>query len=89
VSPWRKLNNLLSALMRRNNVSQVDPARRLDAKQKIELGALVVRAGLREADRAFILGGLIDMARLDQNSAEAERLRGIGNRAFLHESSEP
>lgn len=68
--------------MRRGNVAAVDPARRLDAKQKIELGGLVVKAGLREADRAFILGGLLDLARLDPGSPEAERLRSMGNRAF-------
>lgn len=73
--------------MRRNNLHQADPARRLDARQKIELGGLVVKAGLREADRALILGGLLSLARLDPNSAEAERLRGIGNRAFQQPSA--
>ena len=75
--------------MRRNSANPADAARRLDTKQKIELGVLVVKAGLREADRAFILGGLLDLARLDQNSAEAQRLRGIGNNAFQQESGEP
>jgi hypothetical protein len=48
-----------------------------------------VKADLREADRAFILGGLLNLARLDQSSAEAQRLRGIGKNAFQQESGEP
>ena len=33
-----------------------DAERRRDTREKIELGGLVVKAGLREADRAVILG---------------------------------
>src|SRR4051794_40586394 len=88
-NPWRRLSRQLSNLMRRNSAHPADAARRLDTKQKLELGVLVVKAGLREADRAFILGGLLNLARLDQNSAEAQRLRGIGRNAIQQESLEP
>jgi hypothetical protein len=68
--------------MRRSSANPVDAARRFETKTKIELGGLIVKAGLREADRALILGGLLDLARIDPSSAEAERLRRIGNTAF-------
>jgi hypothetical protein len=39
-----------------------DAERRRDTREKIERGGLVVKAGLRQADRAFILGVLIEAA---------------------------
>ena len=67
---------------RTKTLSAMSDERRLDARQKIELGGLVVKAGLRDADRALILGALIEAAQLDPRSPEAKRLRGIGNHAF-------
>ena len=62
--------------------SAMSDERRLDARLKIELGGLVVKAGLRDADRALILGALIRAAALPPESGEAKQLRGIGNAAF-------
>jgi hypothetical protein len=56
--------------------------RRRDAHQKILLGALVVRAGLAEADRAFLLGALTEAGRIAVGSNEHERLKAIGLEAF-------
>ena len=57
-------------------------ARRLDTRQKIELGGLIVKAGLRQADRAFLLGLMLDAAQLDSASPEYQRLKAIGQHAF-------
>ncbi|RVI92907.1 conjugal transfer protein TraD [Sinorhizobium meliloti] len=56
--------------------------RKKDAREKFRLGGIVVRAGLSKADRAFLLGGLIELARVTPGSAEHRRLRHIGEEAF-------
>ncbi|MCG5486941.1 MAG: conjugal transfer protein TraD [Sinorhizobium meliloti] len=56
--------------------------RKREAREKFLLGGIVVRAGLAKADRAFLLGGLLELARLDPGSSEHRRLRDIGEEAF-------
>jgi hypothetical protein len=56
--------------------------RKRDAREKFLLGGIVFKAGLSGADRAFLLGGLMEMARLVPGSAEHLRLCGIGEEAF-------
>lgn len=56
--------------------------RKREAREKFLLGGIVVRAGLTKADRAFLLGGLLELARLDPGSSEHRRLRDIGEEAF-------
>jgi hypothetical protein len=58
-------------------------ARKKDAREKIELGGLIVKAGLRYEKRALLLGLLIDAAtRIKGNEAERSRLNEIGAKAF-------
>ena len=64
-----------------------DAERRRDTREKIELGGLVVKAGLREADRAFILGVLIEAAQHDRHSAAFKRWCAIGQDAFQARST--
>jgi hypothetical protein len=64
-----------------------DAERRRDTREKIELGGLVVKAGLREADRAVILGVLIEAAQHDRHSAAVQRWRAIGQDAFQARST--
>ncbi len=52
------------------------------------LGGLVVRAGLAEADRAFLLGTLIEAGRLAAGSDQHERLKAIGLEAFRRKPME-
>ncbi|PRA78286.1 conjugal transfer protein TraD [Ochrobactrum sp. MYb29] len=52
--------------------------RKLDARQKIEFGGLVIKAGLRHADKAFILGALLQAAALPLHSPERQRLTMTG-----------
>lgn len=56
--------------------------RKKEAREKLLLGGIVVKAGLSKADRAFLLGGLIELARVTQGTAEHRRLRDIGEEAF-------
>lgn len=56
--------------------------RKREARDQFLLGGIVARAGLSEADRAFLLGGLLQLARVAPGSAEHRRLRDIGAAAF-------
>lgn len=57
--------------------------RKKDAREKIQLGGLIAKAGLRYEKRALLLGLLIDARdRIQINPAERERLMAIGIRAF-------
>ncbi|OWV98872.1 conjugal transfer protein TraD [Rhizobium sp. R693] len=56
--------------------------RKKDAREKFLLGGIVVRAGLSKVDRAFLLGGLLELARIAPSSLEHRRLREIGEEAF-------
>ena len=62
-------------------------ARKKDTREKIELGGLIVKAGLRYEKRALLLGLLIDGAeRLRASEAEHERLMQLGAKAFRDEA---
>ena len=69
--------------MRRTTSSE---ARKKDTREKIELGGLIVKAGLRYEKRALLLGLLIDAAgRIRGDEAERSRLTAIGAEAFGHD----
>lgn len=58
-------------------------ARKKDTREKIELGGLIVKAGLRYEKRALLLGLLIDgQRRASEDEAERTRLSAIGAEAF-------
>jgi len=66
--------------MRRSTTSN---ARKKDTREKIELGGLIVKAGLRYEKRALLLGLLIDASRRIKNDeTERTRLTTIGAEAF-------
>lgn len=62
--------------------------RKREAHHKILLGGIVAKAGLSRADRAFLLGGLLQLARVVPGSDEHQRLRAIGAAAFKDPPSE-
>lgn len=65
-----------------NRASQSE-ARKKDTREKIQLGGLIVKAGLRWEKRALLLGILIDAAaRLKHDAVERERLMALGAEAF-------
>lgn len=62
-------------------------ARRKDTRDKIELGGLIVKAGLRFEKRALLLGALIELQqRLCLDEGERDRLTAIGAKPFGNES---
>ncbi len=66
--------------MSRNATSD---ARKRDTRDKIALGGLIVKAGLRFEKRALLLGALIDLShRLKADENERARLTAIGAEAF-------
>ena len=56
--------------------------RRKDAREKIALGGLIVKAGLRDASKAFLLGVLVEAATHPPGSSEHTRLEKLGKTAF-------
>ncbi|MBS7546444.1 type IV conjugative transfer system coupling protein TraD [Ancylobacter oerskovii] len=61
-------------------------ARKKDTREKIELGGLIAKAGLRYEKRAVLLGALIELGqRLKADDAERVRLAAIGAKAFGHD----
>lgn len=59
--------------------------RKKDTREKIELGGLIVKAGLRYEKRALLLGLLIDAnRRIKGDDTERARLTTIGAEAFGH-----
>lgn len=62
-------------------------ARKKDTRDKIELGGLIVKAGLRFEKRALLLGALIELQqRLASDGCERDRLIAIGSEAFGSDS---
>ncbi|MBY3123112.1 type IV conjugative transfer system coupling protein TraD [Rhizobium laguerreae] len=58
-------------------------ARKKDTREKIELGGLIVKAGLRYEKRALLLGALVDaVRRIKADDTERSRLTAIGVEAF-------
>ncbi|GCA50118.1 conjugal transfer protein TraD [Sinorhizobium sp. KGO-5] len=58
-------------------------ARKKDTREKIELGGLIVKAGLRYEKRALLLGALIELSqRLKTDETVRPRLLAIGAEAF-------
>ena len=56
-----------------------------DAREKIALGGLIVKAGLRGASKAFLLGVLMEAATHPLGSSEHTRFEKLGKNAFGEE----
>lgn len=68
------------------NQNATSKTRRQDTREKIELGGLIVKAGLRHEKRALLLGALIELSwRLKSDANERARLMAIGAEAFGHD----
>ena len=63
--------------------AQSSEVRKKDTREKIELGGLIAKAGLRYEKRAVLLGALVELGRrLKADDAERVRLAAIGAEAF-------
>lgn len=68
-----------------HQISQSE-ARKKDTREKIQLGGLIAKAGLRYEKRALLLGLLIDGAsRINGDETERARLMAIGEKAFAND----
>ena len=66
--------------------AQSSEARKKDTREKIALGGLIVKAGLRYESRALLLGLLVEAkTQIDNNETERARLTAIGAEAFGHD----
>ena len=60
-----------------------DAARKADTYRKIQLGGLVIKAGMAEQPPAVILGALIDaLEQMQSDPGRAARLKTIGDAGF-------
>lgn len=78
----RRVDRQMAGLERRRRFLMTAD-RKKEAREKFLLGGIVVRAGLSKADRAYLLGGLIELARVASGSPEYQRLREVGEKAFM------
>lgn len=63
--------------------------RKKDTREKIQLGGLIAKAGMRYEKRALLLGLLIEAKRsLAGNAAARARLLAIGEEAFRNDPQE-
>lgn len=63
--------------------------RKKDTREKIQLGGLVVKAGLRDMNKTVLLGWLMELQkRVDGDGAEWARLEEIGKRGFEDDGQE-
>lgn len=62
--------------------------RSADTRQKIILGALIAKAGLRHADKSFLLGALLDIAKISAGSADYIRLVAVGQAIFADDAAQ-
>ena len=62
----------------------IEQQRRADAHEKIQLGALVAKAGLRECDAAILLGAMLEVSQALANGEthKVSRWRELGFSAF-------
>lgn len=79
--PLRSVSQQLDGLERRRRFLMAADRKRA-VRANTRLGGIVVRAGLSSVDRAFLLGGLLELARIEVGSPEYQRLREIGEKAF-------
>ncbi len=61
----------------------VAQSRKEDARHKIQLGGLIIKAGLGDEDTLLLYGALVELADALGNPGERERLMTRGRRAFF------
>ncbi|HCL66058.1 MAG TPA: conjugal transfer protein TraD [Rhizobium sp.] len=68
--------------------ASISDARKKDTREKIALGGLIVKAGLRFEKRALLLGILVDASRkIADDDSERKRLEALGAEMFGNDSA--
>lgn len=57
--------------------------RKKDTRHKIELGGLIIKAGIGEVDKLILYGGLVELAERLEQVEERNRLERRGRRTFF------
>ncbi|MBF9235618.1 conjugal transfer protein TraD [Microvirga alba] len=66
--------------MQRETTSVVE--RKKDTREKIILGGLVQKAGLLNANRAFLMGALLMIAKISPGTEQYESLKELGQKVL-------
>ena len=61
----------------------VAQSRKEDARHKIQLGGLIIKAGLGDEDTLILYGALVELADALDKPGERDRLMTRGRRAFF------
>jgi hypothetical protein len=69
-------------LLERRRQREMTSDRKHETREKMIFGGLIIKAGLRKADRAFLLGALIEASRIPPDTAQYRELHKIGMEAF-------
>lgn len=69
-------------LLERKRQRDMTNDRKRETREKMIFGGLIIKAGLRKADRAFLLGALIEASRIPSDTAQYRQLHKIGTEAF-------
>jgi hypothetical protein len=68
--------------LERRRQREMTSDRKRETREKMIFGRLIIKAGLRKADRAFLLGALIEASRIPPHTAQYRELHKIGMEAF-------
>jgi hypothetical protein len=82
----KKIINAEAALtrMERHLALQKVKQRKAETRRKIELGGLIVKAGLDQYPKSVILGALLDaVALIDQDAKNVDLFKNKGEIAFI------
>jgi hypothetical protein len=79
--------NRLEKRRARLAAGMVDDRRKHETRKKITLGGIVVKAGLRDAPPALLLGALLELAKLDPTGPQYQRLLSDGRAAFAADAA--
>jgi hypothetical protein len=85
VRPLKRLNQRIVFLERKRQ-SRMTQGHKREIHEKTILGGLIVKAGLKNADRAFLLGALIQASQIPVGTVEHDRLSALGTQAFRAEA---
>lgn len=61
----------------------ITQTRKEDARHKIQLGGLIIKAGLGDEDKLVLYGALVELAEKLENQDERDRLERRGRKAFF------
>lgn len=83
--PLKRVNQRIVFLERKRQ-SRMTQGHKREIHERTILGGLIIKAGLKNADRAFLLGALIEASQVPVGTIEHARLCALGAEAFRAEA---